>query len=163
MILIVRKISPYVLTALLVAASIYLTPLKWVNVIEPTIKDIEPVVFYNEFQKNPDTFLFIDVRSEEVYNNIHAKGSVNIPLHMLYDERKVLPRNGKTIVLICSRNRAAGVAYSYLQHYGFTNIRRVEGGIEKWIASGLPTETSLQTGLKNNEEVLSLETLACVG
>ncbi|TAJ16025.1 MAG: rhodanese-like domain-containing protein, partial [Dehalococcoidia bacterium] len=65
-----------------------------------------------------------------------------MPLHTLYQERFALPRNesGKTIVLICSGGSASGVGYGYLQHYGFRNILRVEGGIENWQAKGLPVE-----------------------
>lgn len=138
--MLIKKFLPYALTVLLTAAAIYLTPLKWVNVIEPTIKDIDPVVFQGDFVKNSDRYLFIDVRSESAYNKVHAVGSVSMPLHTLYDQRHVLPKSGKEIVLICSGGRASGVAYSYLQHYGFFNIVRIEGGIENWIAEGLPVE-----------------------
>lgn len=138
----VKKILPYAVTALLTLAVIYLTPLKWVTVIEPTINDIDPVAFQSDFAKNSDQYIFIDVRSETSYNKVHAVGSINMPLHTLYDQRHVLPKKGKEIILICSGGRASGVAYSYLQHYGFFNIKRIEGGIENWIAEGLPVEGS---------------------
>lgn len=129
-------------TALLTAALVYLTPLKWIAVIEPTIRDIDPREFYNKYSANPDQYIFIDVRSEQAFGRAHAQGSKNMPLHTLYDERRVLPKKGKDIVIICSGGRASGVAYSYLQHYGFFNIWRIEGGIEKWMAEGLPIEGS---------------------
>lgn len=119
---------------------IYLTPLKWITVVEPTIRDIDPVEFLADFSKNPDAYLFIDVRPESAYNALHAVGSISMPLHTLYDQRHVLPKRGKTIVLICSGGRASGVGYSYLQHYGFFNLRRIEGGIEQWILKELPVE-----------------------
>lgn len=119
---------------------VYLTPLKWITVIEPTIRDIDPSGFQADFVKNPDKYIFIDVRPESVYTNLHAVGSISMPLHTLYDQRHVLPKRGKTIVLICSGGRASGVGYSYLQHYGFFNIRRIEGGIENWILEDLPVE-----------------------
>lgn len=142
---IVKNLLPYVATVLLTAAIIYLTPLKWINIIEPTIKDIDPVAFQNDFVKNSDHYLFIDVRSEDAYDKLHATGSINVPLHTLYDYRHVLPKSGKEIVLICSGGRASGIAYSYLQHYGFFNISRIEGGIENWVFLGLPTETTQST------------------
>src|SRR3989344_3784710 len=138
----IKKILPYATTALLTLVAIYLTPLKWVTVIEPTIKDIDPVAFQSDFVKNSDRYIFIDVRSESAYNKVHAVGSINMPLHTLYDQRHVLPKSGKEIILICSGGRASGVAYSYLQHYGFFNIQRIEGGIENWIVEGLPVEGS---------------------
>jgi len=45
-------------------------------------------------------------------------------------------------VLICSGGRASGVAYGYLEHYGFLNLRRINGGIENWLAEGLPVVSS---------------------
>jgi rhodanese-related sulfurtransferase len=152
---IMRRVLPYAATVLLTAAVIYLTPLKWLPVIEPTIKDIDPSAFQAEFLKNSDHYLFIDVRPEASYNKVHAVGSINMPLNTLYDERHVLPKTGKMIVLICSDARASGVAYSYLQHYGFYNIERIKGGVTEWIAQGLPVEgtapsessVSLGTGL----------------
>ena len=125
--------------AFVVAAGIYLTPLKNLNVIAPRIKDVAPQAFYEEYKKNPDRFVFVDVRPAEVYNRGHAEGSINIPLHQLYTERRYLPKSGREIVLICSGGSASGVAYGYLEHYGFLNLRRIEGGIEAWEAAGLPT------------------------
>lgn len=119
---------------------IYLTPLKWVTLIEPTVKDIDPTTFYTLYERNPEKYIFIDVRPESAYAALHAQGSVSMPLHTLYDQRHVLPKHGKTIVLICSGGRASGVGYSYLQHYGFFNILRIEGGIENWVLQKLPVE-----------------------
>ena len=121
---------------------VLLTPLKWVNLVEPGINDIDSRQFFDQFVSNKEKYLFIDVRSQSSYNELHAEGSINIPLHMLYDERHVLPKNGKEIILICSGGRASGVAYHYLQHHGFFNIARIEGGIEKWQEAGLPVTGS---------------------
>ncbi len=120
--------------------AIYLTPLKHLNLVEPKIDDISPTAFHDAYTKNPDDYIFIDVRPENTYNNLHAEGSINIPIHLLYDERRVLPKRGKTIVLICSGGRASGVAYGYLEHYGFLNLKRIDGGIENWQLQGLPVE-----------------------
>ncbi|NQV93500.1 rhodanese-like domain-containing protein [Candidatus Kaiserbacteria bacterium] len=125
-------------TVLLTGAIIYLTPLKHKNIIEPAIDDILPTEFYELYKQNPDDYIFIDVRSVNAYNDIHAADSINMPLHTLFDQRKNLPKNGKTIVLICTGGRASGVGYSYLEHFGFLNLRRIEGGISAWDAVDLP-------------------------
>jgi len=137
-----KKSIPYIATVFLTASAIYFTPLKWITVIEPKINDIDPSVFNADFEKTPSKYVFIDVRPEDAYRLVHAKGSINMPLHTLYDQRLILPKHGKQIVLICSGGRASGIGYSYLQHYGFFNINRIEGGIELWIAEGLPLEGS---------------------
>lgn len=133
----------FVLGLIVSASLIYLTPLKWITVIEPTVTDITPADFYAEYKGNEDQYIFIDVRGEDSYNRLHAAGAINMPLHTLYNERHNLPKKGKKIVLICSGALASGVAFSYLQHYGFFNIVRVEGGIEAWQLEGLPVESNI--------------------
>jgi rhodanese-related sulfurtransferase len=126
------------------AALIYVTPLKYAQLIEPQIQDIPAEQFYQEYVQNKDKYIFLDVRGPEPYNNIHAEGALNQPLHTLYNERKNLPRNTeKEIILICSGGIASGVAYSYLEHYGFRNIKRIDGGIEAWIEAGLPVVSTV--------------------
>ena len=127
------------LTIVLTALAIYFTPLKNIALIEPKIKDIPSADFAALYQQNPEAYDFIDVRPAEAYNKIHADGSRNLPLHTLYNERKFLPKRGKTLVLICSGGLASGVGYHYLEHHGFMNLLRIEGGIESWIEAGLPT------------------------
>lgn len=134
-------------TTAVTLAVFYLTPLRYVAVIEPTIDDIDSLEFYEMWQKNPDDYVFIDVRSEDSYNKSHAVGSVSMPLHTLYDERHNLPKYGKTIVLICGGARASGVGYSYLEHYGFRNLKRIAGGIEAWQEAGLPVEGNAVQGV----------------
>jgi len=140
----VHKFYPLIVVAtvaiLATVAVVYLTPLKHLNIIEPRIDNIDPKAFYDAYTQNPDKYIFIDVRPESAFSKLHAVGSINIPLHLLYDERLVLPKSGKTIVLICSGGRASGVGYSYLEHYGFLNLKRIEGGIENWQLQGLPVE-----------------------
>lgn len=128
--------------ALLATLVIYLTPLKWINLVEPPIHDITAAEFYAEFEKNPDNYIFIDVRDASVYDTAHASGSINKPIGTLFDGHKLLPKSGKQIVLICSSSRLAGVAYGYLEHQGFFNLLRIEGGVQAWFAAGLPLEGS---------------------
>ena len=127
------------------AVLIYGTSLRYTDLIEPKITDVDPVTFYGKYQMNPDHYIFIDVRSESAYNKVHAKGSINVPLSEMYDYRHALPKKDKEIALICSGGRASGVAFAYLQHYGFTNMFRLDGGIENWIDKKLPTESALGT------------------
>jgi rhodanese-related sulfurtransferase len=135
-----EKIRTIVFTICATILILQLTPLRWISLIDPTINDIAPRDFQTLFLQNPSEYIFIDVRPESAYKAAHAVGSKNMPLHTLYDERHVLPKRGKTIVLICSGGRASGVGYHYLEHFGFLNLMRIEGGIENWILEGLPVE-----------------------
>jgi rhodanese-related sulfurtransferase len=133
------NISLILLTIILTTLIIYLTPLRYTHLIQPSIDDISATDFYEKYTADPSKYIFLDVRGESSYNNLHADGSINMPVHLLYHERHNLPRKDQEIVLICSGGVASGVGYSYLEHYGFTNINRIEGGIESWLEAGLPT------------------------
>lgn len=131
-----------IIVSIITAGVIYLTPLKHVALIEPTIDDISAEEFYELYQQDPDKYIFLDVRGESAFNRLHAAQSKNQPLHTFYVEREFLPKNtDKEIILICSGGAASGVGYSYLEHFGFFNIKRVEGGIEAWSAAGLPVNS----------------------
>lgn len=135
----------FLLGTILTAAIIYLTPLKHIAIIEPTIDDITPEEFYTLYEANPDKYIFLDVRGATAYNRLHADGSKNQPLHTLYSERAFLPKNtDQEIILICSGGVASGVGFSYLEHYGFFNVKRIAGGIEAWEAADLPVVTGAE-------------------
>jgi rhodanese-related sulfurtransferase len=119
---------------------VYLTPLKWLNIIPPAMNEISPAALQQELVAHPEKYLFLDVRSQEVYATSHAKGSRSQPIGTLYDLRDSLPRSGKTIVLICTSGRLAAVAYGFLRSQGYLNLLHVQGGIQGWVAAGLPLE-----------------------
>ena len=132
-----ETLLPFLAVIVVTALIIFLTPVRYTDIFEPSVYDVDSKTIYAQIQAHPDQFVFIDVRPEDVYRRLHAEGSQSMPLHTLYDERLKLPKD-KTIILICSGGRASGVGYSYLQHYGFTKIARVHGGIEQWVLDGLP-------------------------
>ncbi len=119
---------------------IYLTPLKHLNMISPVMNEVDPAAFQAKFLAHPDDYIFIDVRSPNVYESAHAKGAINIPIENLYDEHYTLPKSGKKIALICTTGRLAAIAYGYLQDWGFTNLVHIQGGLENWSYEGLPIE-----------------------
>lgn len=126
--------------------AVLLTPLKHVTLLTPTIYDVQAMDFYERYKSNPEKYIFIDVRPVEAYNRVHAEHSISMPLHTLYDEWRNLPKNtDKTIVLICNGGRSAGVGYHYLEHMGFFNLERIEGGIEQWQLDGLPVVSDITT------------------
>ena len=137
----ISTILTWVCGAIVVTAlAIYLTPLRHIVLISPTMNEVDPKVFYTDYVAHPDEYMFIDVRSPSIYHAAHAKGSINIPIENLYDEHYTLPKTGKKIALICTTGRLAAVAYGYLQNWGFTNLIHIQGGLEHWTTEGLPVE-----------------------
>jgi len=127
-------------TTLVTTIVLYLTPLHYLNMVEPPMRDGDPAALYEKMQASPQDYVFVDVRPSSAYVEEHAVGSISIPLPRLYDERYQLPKHGKTIVLICGDGKAAGVAFGYLGQYGFLNTVRIEGGLKAWLEAQLPTE-----------------------
>src|SRR3989344_4726109 len=129
-------------TAFVTTLVLYLTPLHYLNMVEPPMRDGDPAALYQKMQASPQDYLFVDVRPTAAYVKEHAVGSISIPLPQLYDARYQLPKHDKTIVLICGDAKAAGVAFGYLGHYGFLNTVRIAWGLNAWKAEQLPTEKS---------------------
>lgn len=121
--------------------ALYIPALRYTHFVEPVIKEISPQDAYENIKKSPTKVIFIDVRTPYEYLQNHASSSISMPINTLYDKRKELPMNtDQDIYLICTSGRLAGVAYSYLEHYGFRNIYRVTGGLQGWSQANLPIE-----------------------
>lgn len=121
---------------------VYLTPLKHLNLISPVMNEVDPAAFQADFIAHPDEYIFIDVRSANIYESAHAKGAINIPIENLYDDHYSLPKSGKKIALICTTGRLAAIAYGYLQDWGFNNLVHIQGGLQNWTYEGLPIKGS---------------------
>lgn len=144
-----------------VALSLSSSTLRYTDLLPPRINDIDPKVAYQNILDDPEDFILIDVRSEYEYAQAHASSSVNLPIHYMYDdthgvlnEKKVpLPKNkDQEIYLLCTGGRLAGVAYSYLEHYGYRNITRIEGGLKNWNEQGMPIITKSLFGGSYSEK-----------
>ncbi len=124
-----------------VSLALFTEAIRYTKYVEPALNGMEPRDVYATIRaEDPNTYLFLDVRTENEYNKIHAELSKNQPIHTLFDLWRDLPRDKNTkIYLICSGGRLAGVAYGFLQLHGFQNIVHVTGGIQNWTAQNQPT------------------------
>jgi membrane protein DedA with SNARE-associated domain/rhodanese-related sulfurtransferase len=85
--------------------------------------------------------LVVDVRSQtaRAIEPRHIPGAVHLPLHGFEEHIKEMPRD-REIILYCScpnEASAAQVAKLLIDH-GFVRVRPLAGGLEAWIAAGLP-------------------------
>jgi rhodanese-related sulfurtransferase len=133
-----------------IALTLSMRTIRYTDLVDPHISDIDPKTAYENILQRPKDIVFIDVRSEYEYDLAHASSSVNLPIHYLFDDTHglrnekgiPLPKNtDQEIYLMCTGGRLAGVAYSYLEHYGYRNIKRIEGGLKNWNEDGLPIVT----------------------
>ena len=82
--------------------------------------------------------VWIDVRSPQEYAQGHLGGSVNIPHDQIREQIASLNLDKDAdIYVYCKSGHRAGIALSYLQSMGYSNIKNV-GGLDdakKWVES----------------------------
>lgn len=88
----------------------------------------------------------VDALPEGHYAQEHLPGAVNL-VEADVDARAatVLPDRDRTVVTYCS-NEACGNSLAVarrLEALGYTDVRTYPGGIQDWVAAGLPTESAL--------------------
>ncbi len=89
----------------------------------------------------------VDVRTTRSFAAQHIPGALRMTLHEVDGKLALLPRDGE-IVLYCtcpSEASAARVA-RLLMARGFTRVRPLEGGLDSWLAAGLPVEEETMVG-----------------
>jgi len=84
----------------------------------------------------------LDVRNPDEFAAGHVEGAVLIPLAELDARIAELPQSLDTPMLVyCKVGIRGNFGLVYLKMLGFTNVRNVRGGIDAWIAAGLPVVT----------------------
>ncbi|MCL4307641.1 MAG: rhodanese-like domain-containing protein [Candidatus Thermoplasmatota archaeon] len=96
-------------------------------------------------EKGEENVLFLDVREpwEFESNTGHVKGSVLIPMMDIPDRLDELRKHrDKEIAVICNSGHRSYYACQYLMDNGITNVFSIDGGIQKWLRTGMETEYS---------------------
>lgn len=88
---------------------------------------------------NRDDAMVVDIRDNKDFKAGHIAGATNIP-HSAIDARmgELKPYQEKPIVLVCKMGQHSGSVGRKLKAGGFTNVRRLSGGMTEWSASNLP-------------------------
>lgn len=85
------------------------------------------------------TILVIDVREPNEYAQAHIKGAVLVPLSQ-FDPHALPDAGGKRIVFHCGIGGRSAKAVAACQAAGVAIDSHMKGGIQAWIAAGLPVE-----------------------
>ncbi len=83
---------------------------------------------------------FLDVRTQEEWNEFHAPNATLIPLDELPDRLSELPKD-ELIVVVCRSGRRSASGRDILLDAGFTQVTSMAGGLTEWVANGYPTAT----------------------
>jgi rhodanese-related sulfurtransferase len=81
--------------------------------------------------------LFVDVRTQQEWDQGHIAGSILIPLDVLQSRMGELPRD-KDIVVVCKSGARSKEGTTLLRQAGFTRVTCMTGGIQAWVAAGYP-------------------------
>jgi rhodanese-related sulfurtransferase len=102
-----------------------------------TLKNLEPAEVADLLNKNE--IVLIDVREAPEYAAAHIKGAELVPLSRF--DPHTLPGDGhKRIVLHCGVGGRSARAVAACQAAGIAVDSHMKGGIQAWMAAGLPVE-----------------------
>jgi rhodanese-related sulfurtransferase len=89
----------------------------------------------------PADALILDVRTQEEFSSGHVPGAVNIPHDELALRLSDLDsETDRPVIVYCRSGKRAGLASTVLLDAGYTNVLHLDGDMNGWQASGLPTE-----------------------
>jgi rhodanese-related sulfurtransferase len=81
----------------------------------------------------------VDVRPAERFEAGHIEGSTSWPLEEIQRSSRIVPKHGKTMLVICDAGMASRLAVWHLRRNGLDNALNVRGGIQEWMRS-TPTD-----------------------
>lgn len=89
--------------------------------------------------ENP-SIRFLDVRTPGEFESDHICGAYNVPLDALGERAAELSSSlSDPVMLVCQSGQRARQAGAMLRQAGMVNLHVLEGGVNAWLAAGLPT------------------------
>jgi rhodanese-related sulfurtransferase len=82
---------------------------------------------------------FLDVRTQEEWDDFHAPNSTLIPLDQLPSRVNELPSD-EPIVVVCRSGNRSQAGRDILQDNGFEQVTSMSGGLTAWQAAGYPIQ-----------------------
>jgi rhodanese-related sulfurtransferase len=98
--------------------------------------EITPAQAYAKYQQGA---FFLDVRTQDEWNQFHINGSTLIPLDQLSNRLSEVPKD-KDVVVVCLSGHRSQSGTTILQQAGFTHVSCLSGGLKAWMDSNYPIE-----------------------
>jgi rhodanese-related sulfurtransferase len=89
------------------------------------------------------TMMIVDTNEEINYKMKHIKGAIHFPWAKVIGDPGSLPKD-KLLVLYCGcvgEEASDNVAQQLMNHWGYTNVKVLDGGLMRWAKLGYPVET----------------------
>jgi len=112
-----------------------------VILIVPRISGNLHISVAEAYQKYQQGAFFVDVRSQQEWDESHIASSTLIPLDELQNRLSELPKD-KDIVVVCLSGHRSEQGVTILKNAGFSRARCMTGGLTAWKAAGYPLEGS---------------------
>ena len=96
---------------------------------------VSPTQLTDALRSIPATRL-LDVRTPGEYETAHIPGSYNVPLDTLAEHAHEVRSVQDPVILICQSGQRAKVAEEALRRGGMTNLHVLDGGVNRWVATG---------------------------
>lgn len=88
---------------------------------------------------NQPNALVVDVRDPAAFAAGHLRDAKNVPLKELSNRLGDLAKNkSKPVIVVCQAGSQAGRAVAQLRKAGFEQAFSLEGGMNAWLAQGMP-------------------------
>ena len=119
--------------------------------------DTLPLEKLDAIRSHVGSFALLDVREAGEYNAAHIPDASLIPRRQIeFRLRRLVPFPGAQVVLYDDDGRRAALAAATLERMGYTRVSVLEGGINRWAASGYPTEWGMNVFSKEFGEGVSV-------
>lgn len=82
---------------------------------------------------------FLDVRTQEEWDEFHAPNSTLIPLDQLESRLQEVP-DDEPIVVVCRSGNRSQVGRDILLNNGFNQVASMAGGLNAWRSAGYPIQ-----------------------
>ena len=102
-----------------------------------TSKLLTPQQLHTAMQQGKEP-LIIDVRTADEYADLRLGDVGNIPVTDHERFAKVLGKDA-AIVTVCNSAYRSSMAIGLLERHGFHDVASLDGGLDAWLAAGLPT------------------------
>jgi rhodanese-related sulfurtransferase len=100
-----------------------------------------PACWNGQKQEKRNGLVVVNVLDEELYDDCHIKGSVNIPFEKADELVETIDKDAQ-VVIYCSNYQCTSSEYvaKQLRSNGFSNVCVYEAGMAEWYQKGLPVE-----------------------
>ena len=104
------------------------------------IKSLSAAEFNNRLT---DQAVLLDVRTPEEFKGGYIHGAINLDFKAADFEAKLdsLDRS-RNYMLYCAKGVRSDKTADKMKELGFTSISTLEGGLDAWVAEGLPVQTN---------------------